>query len=75
MPQVYGPFSGAAFDEATLDDELATALEKQRAAMGMDQNSTNRADMARSFLSAIANSAYQSVNQTTAATQSVEAVA
>ena len=62
-------------DGSVSADELATALEKQRAAMGMDQNATNRADMARSFLSAIANSAYQSVSQTTAATQSVEAVA
>ena len=26
MPQVYSPFSGTALDEATLDDELATAL-------------------------------------------------
>ena len=62
-------------DGSVSADELATSLEKQRAAMGMDQNSTSRADMARSFLSAIANSAYQSVSQTTAAAQSVEAVA
>ncbi len=62
-------------DGSVSADELATALEKQRAAMGTDQTSTSRTAMARSFLSAIANSAYQSVSQTTAAAQSVEAVA
>ena len=64
-------------DGSVSADELATALEKQRAAMGTDQNSTSQAAMARSFLSAIANNAYQTVSQTTTTTayQSVEAVA
>ena len=62
-------------DGSVSADELATTLEKQRAAMGSDQGSTRRTHMAQSFLSAIAKSAYQTIGQTTAATQSVEAVA
>ena len=56
-------------------DELAAALEKQRETMGSGQGSTKRTQMAQSFLSAIANNAYQTLSQTTSATQSVEAVA
>ena len=62
-------------DGSVSADELATALEKQRTAMGTDQASTKRTQIAQSFLAAIANSAYQTIGQTTAATQSVEAVA
>ena len=62
-------------DGSVSADELATALEKQRTAMGTDQASTKRSQFAQSFLSAIANSAYQTISQTTTATQSVEAVA
>lgn len=56
-------------------DELAAALEKQRETMGSGQGSTKRTQMAQSFLSAIANNAYQTISQTTSTTQSVEAVA
>ena len=56
-------------------DELAAALEKQRETMGSGQDSTKRTQMAQSFLSAIANNAYQTISQTTSTTQSVEAVA
>ncbi len=56
-------------------DELAAALEKQRETMGSGQGSTKRTQMAQSFLSAIANSAYQTSSQTTSTSQSVEAVA
>ena len=67
-------------DGSVSADELATALEKQRAAMmGNGQNSgqgsSKRTEMAQNFLSAMANNAYQTLSQTTAATQSVEAVA
>ena len=62
-------------DGSVSADELATALEKQRTAMGTDQASTKRTQIAQSFLSAIANSAYQTISQTTTDTQSVEAVA
>ena len=62
-------------DGSVSADELASALEKQRAAMGTGQGSTKRTQIAQSFLSAIANSAYQTLSQTTATTQSVEAVA
>ena len=62
-------------DGSVSADELATALEKQRAAMGSGQASTSRTEMAQSFLSAMANNAYQTLSQTTTATQSVEAVA
>jgi len=62
-------------DGSVSSDELAAALEKQREAMGSGQGSTSRTDMARSFLSALANSTYQTISQTTASTQSVEAVA
>ena len=55
-------------------DELAAALEKQRETMGSGQGSTKRTQMAQSFLSAIANNAYQTISQTTSTTQSVEAV-
>ena len=59
------------------DMEVATLSggEKQRTAMGTDQASTKRSQFAQSFLSAIANSAYQTLSQTTATTQSGEAVA
>ena len=56
-------------------DELAAALEKQRETMGSGQGSTKRTQIAQSFLSAIANNAYQTISQTTSTTQSVEAVA
>ena len=56
-------------------DELAAALEKQRETMSSGQGSAQRTQMAQSFLSAIANNAYQTLSQTTSATQSVEAVA
>ena len=56
-------------------DELAAALEKQREAMGSGQGSAKQTQIAQSFLSAIANNAYQTLSQTTATTQSVEAVA
>ena len=62
-------------DGSVSADELATALEKQCTAMGTDQASTKRTQIAQSFLSAIANSAYQTISQTTTDTQSVEAVA
>jgi Ca2+-binding EF-hand superfamily protein len=62
-------------DGSVSADELATALEKQRAAMGSGQGSSTRTQIAQSFLSAIANSAYQTLSQTTATTQGVEAVA
>ena len=56
-------------------DELAAALEKQRETMGSGQGSAKRTQIAQSFLSAIANNAYQTLSQTTSTTQSVEAVA
>lgn len=62
-------------DGTVSSEELATALEKQRAAMGDGQGSTSRTDMARSFLSALANNAYQSISQTADASQGLEAVA
>ena len=65
-------------DVHTLSEDwaLATALEKQRASMGSGQGSTTRTQIAQSFLSAIANSAYQTLSQTTStSTQGVEAVA
>lgn len=62
-------------DGSVSADELAIALEKQRAAMGMNMNSASRNDTAFSFLSALANSAYQSASQTTAASQGLEALA
>ena len=63
-------------DGSVSADELATALEKQRASMGIGQGSTTRTQIAQSFLSAIANSAYQTLSQTTStSTQGVEAVA
>ena len=63
-------------DGSVSADELATALEKQRASMGSGQGSTTRTQIAQSFLSAIANSAYQTLSKTTStSTQGVEAVA
>lgn len=56
-------------------DELAAALEKQRETMGSGQGSAKRTQIAQSFLSAIANNAYQTLSQTSSTTQSVEAVA
>ena len=55
-------------------DELASALQKQRDNM-MGNQSGDRGDMARSFLSALANSAYQASSLSSSASQSVEAVA
>ena len=62
-------------DGSVSADELATALEKQRAAMGTGQSASKRTSMAQSFLSAIANNAYQTTSQTSDSTQSVQAVA
>ena len=62
-------------DGSVSADELAIALEKQRAAMGMNMNSASRSDTAFSFLSALANNAYLSASQTTAASQGLEALA
>ena len=62
-------------DGSVSADELATALEKQRAAMGTGQSASKRTAMAQSFLSAIANNAYQTISQTSDSTQSVQAVA
>lgn len=62
-------------DGSVSAEELATSLEKQRAAMGNGQGSAKRKAMAQSFLSAIANSTYQTISQTTGSTQSVTAVA
>lgn len=56
-------------------DELSAALEKQRETLGSGQGSAKRTQVAQSFLSAIANNAYQTLSQTTSTTQSVEAVA
>lgn len=60
-------------------NELNTALEKQRAAMGgstagQGSNALNKATMAQSFLTALANNAYQAASQSGAAQQGLEAV-
>lgn len=62
-------------DGSVSADELAAALEKQRAALGMNQDATTRSSMARNFLSAIASSAYQAVSQTGAVSQTLTTVA
>lgn len=61
-------------DGSVSAEELAAALQQQREDM-MGNQSGNRNDMASSFLSALANSAYQASSLSSTASQSVEAVA
>ena len=63
-------------DGSVSADELAAAMEKQRQAMGagMGQQASKTA-MAQSFLTNIANSAYQAASQTGAVEQSMETTA